>query len=335
METVSFGRTGLKVSELCLGTMTLGSSAWKPWALDAANSKPILKRALDLGFTFFDMADWYSTGENERVVASTLTALVPRDHLVLTTKAKYPMSDDPNDQGLSRKHLMSAIDGSLQRMGTDYVDIFMIHAFDPDTPIEETMEALHDIVKSGKARYLGASTMFAWQFAQMNSVARENGWTSFVNMQCQFSLLYRENERELIPYCRDQRIAVTCFSPLARGWLAGSKDCRSQTDSIFADNYGDALDREICAKVGAIARERGTTMAEVALAWVLFKESICCPIIGAGSASQVEDSVKALDLELTADEIETLDRLYRPRDVINDHVPNPMPRHLGGVLTES
>ncbi len=335
METVSFGRTGLKVSRLCFGTMGVGSSEWKPWVLDEADAKPLLKRCLDLGITFFDMADWYSIGESERVVGSALKSMVPRDRLVFATKAKYPMSDDPNDQGLSRKHLLSSIDSSLHRMGTDYVDIFMVHAFDPDTPIEETMEALHDIVKSGKVRYLGASTMFAWQFAQMNHVARQNGWTPFVNMQCQYNLLYREEEREMLPYCRDQGVAVTCFSPLARGWLAGSKDCRSQTDGMFANNYGDALDREICTKVEAIAAERGTTMAEVALAWVCSKESICCPIIGAGSVSQVENNIKALDLELSPSEIETLDQLYRPRDVINDHVPNPMPRHLGGVLTDS
>ena len=335
MDTVSFGRTGLKVSKLCFGTMTLGTSDWQPWALDEAESRPILKRALDLGFTFFDMANWYSIGEGERVVGSALLSMVPRDRLVLCTKAKYAMSDDPNDQGLSRKHLLSSVDASLSRMGTDYVDIFMVHSYDPETPIEETMEALHDIVKSGKARYLGASTMFAWQFAQMNHVARENGWTPFVNMQCQYSLLYRENEREMLPYCLDQGIAVTCFSPLARGWLAGSKDTRSNTDVMFARNYGDALDREICARVETIAMERDRTMAEVALAWVYAQEAICCPIIGAGSVSQVENNVKALDLELTPDEIETLDRLYRPRDVINDYVTNPMPRHLGGVLTDS
>jgi len=335
METISFGRTGLKVSRLCLGTMTLGSSDWKPWALDETDARPILERALDLGITFFDMANWYSVGEGERVVASTLTSIVPRDRLVLATKAKYPMSDDPNDQGLSRKHLMSAVDASLRRMDTDYIDIFMVHAFDPVTPIEETMETLHDIVRSGKARYLGASTMFAWQFAQMNHVARENGWTPFVNMQCQYNLLYREEEREMLPYCRDQGIAVTCFSPLARGWLAGSEDCRSQTDAWFAKNFGDALDREICARVKAIASDRGTTMAEVALAWVCTKEAICCPIIGAGSVGQLENNVKALDLEFGPDEIGTLDRLYRPRDVINDQVPNRMPRHSGGIRADA
>ena len=330
METISFGRTGLKVSKLCFGTMTIGSSAWKPWVLDEADAQPLLKRCLDLGITFFDTANWYSIGESERVVASTLTSMVPRDRLVLATKAYYAMSDDPNDRGLSRKHLLSSVDASLRRMGTDYIDLFVIHAFDPSTPIEETMEALHDIVRSGKVRYLGASTMFAWQFEQMNHVARQHGWTSFVNMQCQYNLLYREEEREMLPYCRDQGIAVTAFSPLARGWLSGSKKVRSQTDASFALFHGDALDLEICTKVEAIATERDATMAEVALAWVYARDAICCPIIGASSVSQLEDNVKALDLELTLDEIETLDQLYRPRDVINDHVPEPMPRYFEG-----
>ena len=330
METVSFGRTGLKVSQLCFGTMTIGSSQWKPWVLDKKDAAPLLKRCLDLGITFFDTANWYSIGESERVVGPTLTSMVPRDHLVLATKAYYPMSDDPNDRGLSRKHLLNSVDASLRRLGTDYVDLFVIHAFDPGTPIEETMEALHDIVRSGKVRYLGASTMFAWQFEQMNHVARKNSWTSFVNMQCQYNLLYREEEREMIPYCRDQGIAVTAFSPLARGWLSGSKAIRSKTDANFTNMYGDALDLEIIAQVEAIASERDATMAEVALAWLYSREAITCPIIGASSVSQLENNVNALDLELTVDEIETLDQLYRPRDVINDHVPEPLPRYLEG-----
>ena len=330
METVSFGRTGLKVSQLCFGTMTIGSSKWKPWVLDEADAKPLLKRCLDLGITFFDTANWYSIGESERVVGPTLTSMVPRDQLVLTTKAYYPMSDDPNDRGLSRKHLLSSVDASLRRMDIDYIDLLVIHAFDPGTPIEETMEALHDIVRSGKVRYLGASTMFAWQFEQMNHTARKNGWTSFVNMQCQYNLLYREEEREMIPYCRDQGIAVTAFSPLARGWLSGSRKVRSQTDISFALFHGDALDLEIIARVEAMATEHGVTMAEVALAWLYSREATTCPIIGASSVSQLENNVNALDLELTADEIETLDQLYRPRNVINDHVPEPMPRYLEG-----
>jgi len=336
LETVKFGRTGLKVSKLCFGTMGVGSSKWKPWVLDEADSRPLLKRCLDLGVSFYDMADWYSTGESERIVGKLLTSMVPRDQLIFTTKAKYEMSDDPNDRGLSRKHLMAAIDGSLSRMGTDYVDVFMVHAFDPETPIEETMEALHDIVKSGKARYLGASTMFAWQFAQMNSVARENGWTTFVNMQCQYNLLYREEEREMLPYCADQGIAVTCFSPLARGWLAGSNDdTRAESDLYFSKNYGDALDLEIIEQVKAIATTHETTMAEVALAWVYSKDAICSPIISAASLAQLDDNIKALELVLSDDEIALLDQLYRPRDVVNDYVPVPMPRHLGGVLANS
>ena len=335
LETVKFGRTGLKVSKLCFGTMGVGSSEWKPWVLDEADSRILLKQCLDLGITFFDMADWYSIGESERVVGSALLSMVPRDQLIFTTKAKYEMSDDPNDRGLSRKHLMSAIDGSLSRMGTDYVDIFMVHAFDPETSIEETMDALHDIVKSGKARYLGASTMYAWQFAQMNAVARENGWTTFVNMQCQYNLLYREEEREMLPYCHDQGIAVTCFSPLARGWLAGSRDTRSETDFYFSKNYGDALDLEIIDRVTAIAADHDATMAEVALAWVCAKEAICSPIISAASLDQLDSNISALNLGLSQDEIESLDQLYRPRDIVNDYVPVPMPRHLGGVLTEA
>jgi len=333
MESVSFGRTGLKVSRLCFGTMGVGSSKWKPWVLDKADSKKLLKRCLDLGISFFDMADWYSIGESERIVGSTLTAMVPRDQLVFTTKAHYAMSDDPNDQGLSRKHLLSAIDNSLERIGTDYVDIFMVHAFDPNTPLEETMETLHDIVTSGKARYLGASTMFAWQFAQMNAIARENGWTPFVNMQCQYSLLYREEEREMIPYCLDQGIAVTTFSPLARGWLSGASDRRAETDPYRARNYGDALDLEICKRVEAIAAAHGTNMAQAALAWIYSKDAICSPIISAASLDQLDNNIGALDLELTPEELESLDQMYRPRDVVNDYVTELTPRHLGGVLS--
>ncbi|MDE0064165.1 MAG: aldo/keto reductase [Gammaproteobacteria bacterium] len=335
METVSFGNTGLKVSRLCFGTMTIGSSRWKPWVLDEAASRPLLKQCLDLGITFYDTANWYSTGESERIVASTLTSMVPRDSLVLATKAFYAMSGDPNDRGLSRKHLLASVDASLRRMNTDYIDLLVIHAFDPETPMEETMEALHDLVRSGKVLYLGASTMFAWQFAQMNHVARLNGWTQFVNMQCQYNLLYREEEREMLPYCRDRGIAVTGFSVLARGQLSASDRIRSRTDEHFSNMYGDALDREICARVAAVAAERNTTMAAVALAWVLAREDICCPIIGASTPGQVENNVRALDLELTAEEIDGLSAMYRPRDVINDYVPEPMPRYWQGVSDDA
>ena len=333
METVPFGRTGLKVSRLCFGTMGVGSSAWKPWVLDEADSMPLLKRCLDLGITFFDMADWYSTGASERIVGKTLLSMAPREALVFTTKAKYPMSDDANDQGLSRKHLLSAIDNSLKRIGTDYVDIFMVHAFDPATPMEETMEALHDIVKAGKARYLGASTMWAWQFTQMNAVARENGWTPFVNMQCQYNLLYREEEREMIPFCLDQGIAMTTFSPLARGWLTGAQDRRAESDHYRQRNYGDALDLKICERVRAIAAGHATNMARVAIAWVLSRQAVCAPLISAATVEQLDNNVAALNLELTPAEITSLNDMYRPRGVVNDHVKELPQRHLGGVLS--
>ena len=332
MDIISFGKTGLKVSRICFGTMTIGSSQWKPCVLDDAEARPLLEKCLELGINFFDTANWYSIGESERVVASTLISMVPRDQLVLATKAYYPMRDDPNARGLSRKHLLESVDASLRRMQTDYIDLFVIHAFDSQTPIEETMETLNDIVRSGKVRYLGASTMFAWQFEQMNHVARLNGWTPFVNMQCQYNLLYREEERDMIPYCRNQGIAITAFSPLARGWLSGSKKVRAQTDISFITFHGDALDLEIIAKVEEIAAGHGITMAEVALAWVYSKETICCPIIGASSLGQLETNVESLDLKLTADEIKILDELYRPRDVINDYVPEPIPRYLQGPL---
>ncbi|MBJ88318.1 MAG: alcohol dehydrogenase [Woeseia sp.] len=331
MDIVSFGKTGLKVSRICFGTMTIGSSQWKPWVLDETEARPILKKCLELGINFFDTANWYSLGESERIVASTLISMVPRDQLVLATKAYYPMHDDPNSRGLSRKHLLESIDSSLKRMQTDYIDLFLIHAFDTQTPVEETMETLNDIVRSGKVRYLGASTMFAWQFEQMNHVARLNGWTQFVNMQCQYNLLYREEEREMIPYCRHQDIAITAFSPLARGWLSGSKKVRSEKDVSFITFHGDTLDLEIIAKVEEIADGHKATMAEIALAWVYSKKAICCPIIGASSLSQLATNVESINLKLTADEIQILDALYRPRDVINDYVPEPLPRYLKGA----
>ncbi len=332
MEAVAFGGSGLKVSQICFGTMGVGSSAWKPWVLDEADSVALLKRCLDLGITFFDMADWYSTGISEEIVGRTLLSMAPREALVLTTKARYAMSDDPNDQGLSRKHLLSAIDNSLRRIGTDYVDVFMVHSFDTATPVEETMAALHDIVKAGKARYIGASTMWAWQFAEMNAVARENGWTSFVNMQCQYNLLYREEEREMIPYCLGQGIAVTTFSPLARGWLSGATDVRVETDQYRARNYGDALDLKILERVRAIADKHGTNMAKVAIAWVLSRKAVCAPIVSAATVEQLESNVDALNLELDPSELASLEEMYRPRGVVNDYVSELPQRHLGGVL---
>jgi len=256
MDYLRFGQTGLKVSQLCLGTMSMGSSAWKGWVLDEAASIPILQRSLDLGVTFFDMADWYSLGRNEEVVGRNLLRMSARDRLVLATKVYYPMSEDPSDRGLSAKHIAASIDRSLSRIGTDYVDLYVIHAFDAETPVEETMEALHDTVQAGKVRYLGASTMYTWQFAKMNHIAALNGWTPFINMQCQYNLLYREEEREMLPYCRDQGIAVTTFSPLARGFLAREGATSRTRQDQYQEYYGDDIDREIVRRVREVATRR-------------------------------------------------------------------------------
>ena len=328
MESVRLGTTGLKVSRLCFGTMGIGSSDWRPWVLNSDAARPLLEHCLDKGIYFFDLADWYSAGEAERIAGKILLDMMPRDQLVLTTKARYAMSDDPNDQGLSRKHLMASIDKSLQRIGTDYVDIFMAHAWDPMTPVEETMSTLHDIVRSGKARYIGASTMYAWQFAHMNHVARENGWTPFCNMQLQYNLLYREEEREMIPYCGHQGIALTSFSPLARGWLSGARnELRVGCDTYYNRNYGDNVDLNIVDKVKSIAQDRGVSNSQVAIAWVLSKKAISAPIISAPSTDQLDLNIRSLEVQLTEREIEGLDALYHPRDLINDYVTELTPRY--------
>jgi aryl-alcohol dehydrogenase-like predicted oxidoreductase len=328
MQYIRFGQTGLKVSQLCLGTMSMGSSSWKGWVLDEYDSIPILRRALDLGLNFFDMADWYSAGRNEEVVGRNLLKMSTRAQLVLATKVFYPMSDDPNDRGLSRKHISASIDRSLARMGTDYVDLYVIHAFDADTPVEETMEALHDTVRAGKVRYLGASTMYAWQFAKMNHIAELNGWTPFVNMQCQYNVLYREEEREMLPYCRDRGIAVTTFSPLARGFLArgaGIGTART-THDLYQEFYGDEIDREIARRVNELSARRGVSRAHIAMAWVSGNSNRNIPIVGAAKTAHLDVAVEALGLQLDAAERDFLDAPYRPRDEINDQKPVRRPR---------
>jgi 1-deoxyxylulose-5-phosphate synthase len=321
MDHVRFGSTGLKVSRLCLGTMGLGSSAWKGWVLDEDASIPILKRALGLGINFFDMADWYSLGRGEAVVGRNLLRMARREELVLATKVFYPMSDDPNDKGLSRGHILKSIDRSLQRIGTDHVDLYIVHAFDPETPIAETMQALHDVVRAGKARYLGASTMYAWQLAEMNAVARQNGWTPFVNMQCQLSLLYREEEREMLPYCANGGMAVTTFSPLARGYLAGGgANARTRFDP-YLEWFGDPIDREIARRTAEVAKQRGVAPAAVAMAWVAGHPAVTSPLVGADAADQVDAAVAASEMTLTDEERGYLEAPYRPRDMINDYNP--------------
>lgn len=331
MDYIRFGRTGLQVSQLCLGTMSMGSSAWKGWVLDEGDSVPILQRALDLGITFFDMADWYSAGRNEEVVGRNLLKMSVRERLVLATKVFYPMSEDPNDRGLSRKHIAASIDRSLARIGTDYIDLYVIHAFDADTPVEETMEALHDTVRAGKVRYLGASTMYTWQFAKMNHVAAMNGWTPFVNMQCQYNVLYREEEREMLPYCRDQGVAVTTFSPLARGFLArhaGAVATARTAHDVFQDFYGDDIDREIARRVREIAARLGVSAAHVGMAWVAGNSHQNIPIVGAAKTVHLEVAVEALKLRLDAADRAFLEEPYRPRDEINDQNPLRRPRAL-------
>ena len=328
MDYLRFGRTDPRVSQLCLGTMSMGSSAWKGWVLDEPASVPILERALDLGITFFDMADWYSTGRNEEVVGQNLLRMRARDRLVLATKVFYPMSEDPDDRGLSAKHIATSIDRSLSRIGTDYIDLYIIHAFDVDTPIEETMEALHGTVRAGKVRYLGASTMYTWQFAKMNHVATLNGWTPFINMQCQYNLLYREEERETLPYCRDQEIAVTTFSPLARGFLAREGTTSRTTQDLYQEYYGDDIDLEIARRVREVAMRHKVTMAHVAMAWVAGNPNPNVPIVGASRTSQLEVAVESLELRLDPAERAFLEAPYRPREVITDQNPLRRPRAL-------
>jgi len=328
MDYIRFGQTGLKVSQLCLGTMSMGSSAWKGWVLDEPDSIPILRRALDLGVNFFDMADWYSIGRNEEVVGRNLLRMSARDRLVLASKVYYPMSDDPNDRGLSAKHIASSIDRSLSRIGTDYLDLYVIHAFDADTPVEETMQALHATVRAGKVRYLGASTMYAWQFAKMNHVARMNRWTPFVNMQCQYNLLYREEEREMFPHCRDEGIAVTTFSPLARGFLARDTGTARTAHDVYQQYYGDDIDREIARRLREVAARRGISAAHLAMAWVAGSPNQNVPIVGAAKTAHVEVAVEALSLRLDAGERAYLESPYRPRDEINDQNGVRRPRAL-------
>lgn len=327
MRYVNLGRTGLKVSQLCLGTMGFGTPKWRPWVLDEAASAPVLKHALDRGINFFDMADFYSLGVGEEVVGRTLLKHAKREHLVLASKCLYAMSDDPNDQGLSRKHIMDAVDASLRRIGTDYLDLYIIHGFDPHTPIEETLEALNDLVRMGKVRYIGASTMYAWQFVKMVYTSRLRGWSEFVSMQCQLNAAYREEEREMIPFCQDQGIAVTPFSPLARGLLSGApSSLRNQTDNFTADQYGDRTSHDIAQAVAHLAASKGVTSSQIALNWVVNRPGVTSTLVGVETAEQLDQQIAALDIQLTPDELHDIDRLYTPADVINDYNVGRIPR---------
>ena len=323
MDYVRFGNTGMMVSRLCLGTMTYGkpTDRW-PWALDENQSRPFIQKALEFGINFFDTADVYSAGASEEVVGKALKDFAKRDEVVLATKVFNPMGPGPNDKGLSRKHIMSAIDASLKRLGTDYVDLYQIHRWDYNTPIEETMEALHDVVKAGKARYIGASSMYSWQFAQAQYTADIKGLTRFVSMQPHYNLIYREEEREMIPFCVDQKIAVIPWSPLARGLLTGKRSKerneteRSKTDAFGKKLYSQDTDFDIVTRLSEMADQRGLPNAQIALAWMLSKPAITAPIIGASKPGHLEDAVAALSVKLSDEEIKQLEELYQPHPVL-------------------
>ncbi len=324
MDYVNLGSTGLKVSRLCLGTMTYGSKRWREWALEEQESRPFIQRALELGINFFDTADMYSDGASEEILGRALRDLGPsRDKLVIATKVFNPMGDDPNQRGLSRKHIRHAIDDSLKRLETDYIDLYQIHRFDYDTPIEETLEALDEVVKAGKALYLGGSSMFAWQFAKMLYEADRLGLRRFVTMQNHYNLIYREEEREMNPLCREEGIGILPWSPLARGFLAGnrSKVDRGETLRAKTDDYAQKLyyqdsDFAVVESVSAIARKRGIPNAQVALAWILQQPGVTSPIVGASKMSHLDDAVAAMSVKLDAEELKALAEPYRPHAIL-------------------
>ncbi len=323
MEYVRFGGTGLTVSRLCLGCLTYGRPTEQhPWALEEAESRPFIRRALELGFTFFDTADVYHQGTSEEVLGRALRDFASRDSVVIATKVHGAMGKGPNDGGLSRKHILSAIDASLKRLGTDYVDLYQIHRWDYETPIEETLEALHDVVRSGKARYIGASSMHAWQFAKALYTSDLHGWTRFVSMQPHYNLVYREEEREMIPLCQDQKIAVIPWSPLARGFVASNRTReggvteRGKTDAFGTSLYGRDEDFQVVDRIAEVAKARGIPNAQVALAWMLCKPYVTAPIIGASKPHHLDDAVAALSVKLTEGEIRRLEEPYRPHPVL-------------------
>lgn len=323
MDYVKFGNTGLDVSPLCLGTMGFGdpNSGFHEWVLEEDDSREVIKKALDLGINFFDTANVYSYGASEEIVGRALNDFAPRDEIVVATKLYSKMKQRPNSGGLSRKAIFYQVEQSLKRLQMDYIDLYIIHRWDYHTPIEETMKALHDLVVSGKVRYIGASAMYAWQFTKAQAVAKKNGWTKFVSMQNHLNLLYREEEREMMPLCADQKIAVTPYSPLAAGRLTrdwGAETKRYLTDKTANQKYDKTMeqDREIVARVAQIADKHQSKRAQIALAWLLQKEQVVAPIIGATKESHLLDALPALDLKLTAEEIAYLEEPYLPHAVV-------------------
>ncbi|MBK8782879.1 MAG: aldo/keto reductase [Anaerolineales bacterium] len=324
MQYTNLGKTGLKVSRLCLGMMTYGSKKWREWVLDEEQAKPFVKRALDAGINFFDTADVYSTGESEKITGNVLRHFgVKRENVIVATKVHGQMSDDVNDRGLSRKHIMDSIDKSLKRLQMDYVDLYQIHRWDYNTPIEETMEALNDVVRAGKARYIGASSMFAWQFMKALHVSEMNGWAKFVSMQNHYNLVYREEEREMIPLCKDQGIGLIPWSPMARGFFAGNRKrggggetARAQSDPFADQLYFREEDFVIAERAAEVAKAHNATASQIALAWVLSKPHISAPIIGSSKIEHLDQAIAALDIKLSEDEIKSLEALYQPHPIL-------------------
>ena len=322
MDYTRLGATGLKVSRLCLGCMTYGSKQWRPWILDEEESRPFIRRALELGINFFDTADMYSLGASEEVVGRALKDFAPRDRVVIATKVFNPMGDDPNQRGLSRKHIHEGIDASLRRLGTDYVDLYQIHRFDYETPIEETLAALDSVVRAGKALYIGASSMDAWQFAKMLYTSDRMGLARFVAMQNHYNLVYREEEREMMPLCREEGIGMIPWSPLARGFVTGNRRADVvETPRIASDEYAKKLyyresDFAVVDRITEVAKRRGIPNAQVALAWVLQQPAVTAPIIGASKMSHLDDAVAALSLRLDEAELKTLAEAYQAHPVL-------------------
>jgi len=324
MQYVKLGKSGLTVSRLCLGMMTYGSTKWRDWVLEEKQALPFVRRALEAGINFFDTADVYSLGASEEVLGNTLkTCNVQRENVVIATKVFSPMSEDVNDRGLGRKHILNSIDGSLRRLQTDYVDLYQIHRWDYETPIEETMEALHEVVKSGKARYIGGSSMFAWQFAKAQYTADLHGWTRFASMQDHYNLVYREEEREMIPFCIDQGIGIIPWSPMARGFFAGnrSREGGGETTRAKSDPFADRLyfreeDFLVADRAWEVAKAHNVTGPQVALAWLLSKPYVTAPIIGASKMEHLDQALAALEIKLDDDQIKRLEELYQPHPIL-------------------
>jgi 1-deoxyxylulose-5-phosphate synthase len=323
MDYVRLGSTGLKVSRLCLGCMTYGTSKWRPWVLDEEASRPFIKRALEHGINFFDTADIYSLGVSEEVVGRALKDYAKRHEVVIATKVYNKMGDAPNDRGLSRKHIFDSIDASLRRLQVDHVDLYQTHRWDHETPIEETLEALDDVVRAGKARYIGASSMYAWQFAKALHASERNGWARFVSMQNHYNLVYREEEREMNPLCRDQGVGLIPWSPLARGFLAGNRTreksgstVRARTDEFAQQMYYQPDDFTVADRVQEVAREHNRKPTQIALAWLLSRPGMTAPIIGASKMEHLDDAVAALEVKLSADDIKRLEESYRPHPIL-------------------